>query len=330
MAYFRTRRHFLERAAMTEPPFAPQNRLVTLLIGMAVANLVGGVLCFSVVLLIEVCKSPTAGAIMYPSFVLLPLIVGLIAAWFFRRLNRGLGITFLDALWVSLVGVGASAIVLREGVVCLVIVFPMLYGLVLTGLLIGRIWFRPDYSKLQLSIFPLLVLLTVSDAFYSSTECVMVTDEILIQATPDQVWPHVLAFSDIPDRPDYWIFRLGLPYPTQTTNGGDFVGADRQCMFSDGIVIKERVAEFVPNEKLTFDIVEQPTHPEAYGHITLHRGQFVLRDNGNGTTTLFGSSWYTLHVHPLWYFDIWTRDMTRAVHMRVMNHIRHLAEKKTL
>jgi hypothetical protein len=101
-------------------------------------------------------------------------------------------------------------------------------------------------------------------------------------------------------------------------------------MFSDGIVIKERVAEFVPREKLTFDIVEQPTHPEAYGHITLHRGQFVLRDNGNGTTTLFGSSWYTLHVHPLWYFDIWTRDMTRAVHLRVMNHVRRLAEESQL
>jgi hypothetical protein len=316
---------------MTEPPpLPPRNRLVTLLVGMAVANLVGGALCFGVVLLIEVCKSPNAGAIMYPSFVLLPLIVGLIAAWFFRRLNRSLGITFLDALWVSLVGVGAAAIVLREGVVCLVIVFPALYVLILTGLLLGRIWFRWNYTRLQMSIFPLLVLLTVTDAFYSSTERAMVTDEILIHATPDKVWPHVLAFPNIPNRPEYWIFRLGLPYPTQTTNGGNFIGADRQCMFSDGIVIKERVAEFVSREKLTFDIVEQPTHPEAYGHITLHRGQFVLRDNGNGTTTLFGSSWYTLHVHPTWYFDIWTRDMTRAVHLRVMNHIRHLAEKTPL
>lgn len=314
---------------MTEPsPLPPRNRRVTLLVGMAVANLVGGALCFGVVLLIEVCKGPDAAAIMYPSFVLLPLIVGLIAAWFFRRLNRSLGITFLDALWVSLVGVGAAAIVLREGVVCLVIVFPALYVLILTGLLLGRIWFRWNYTRLQMSIFPLLVLLTVTDAFYSSTERAMVTDEILIHATPDKVWPHVLAFPNIPDRPEYWIFRLGLPYPTQTTNGGNFVGADRQCMFSDGIVIKERVAEFVPREKLTFDIVEQPTHPEAYGHITLHRGQFVLRDNGNGTTTLIGSSWYTLHVRPVWYFDIWTRDMTRAVHLRVMNYIRRLAEKE--
>jgi hypothetical protein len=311
-------------------PSLPPNRLVTLLVGMGVANLVGGLLCFGVTKLMRICGGPNEALIFYPSFFLLPLLIGLIATWFYRRLNRSLGITFLDALWVSLVAVGAAAIVLREGVVCLVIVFPLLYGLVLTGLLLGRIWFRPDYSKLQLSVFPLLLLLIVTDAFSNSAERAIVTDEILIHATPDKVWPHVLAFPEIPDRPDYWIFRLGLPYPTQTTNGGNFVGADRQCMFSDGIVIKERVAEFVPNEKLTFDIVEQPSHPEAYGHITLHRGQFVLRDNGNGTTTLIGSSWYTLHVRPLWYFDLWTHDMTRAVHLRVMNHVRYLAEDTPL
>lgn len=314
-------------SSLTPPLPPPRNRLVTLLVGMGVANLVGGVLCFGITKLSEVYKGPNEGWLIWPSFFLLPLLVGLIAAWFYRHLNRGVGITFLDALWVSLVGVGAAAIVLREGVVCLIIAFPALYVLILTGLFIGRIWFRWNYTRLQLSIFPFVVLLTVTDAFYSSTERAVVTDEILIQATPDKVWPHVLAFSEIPDRPDYWIFRLGLPNPTQTTNGGDFVGADRRCMFSDGIVIKERVAEFVPREKLTFDIVEQPTHPEAYGHITLHRGQFVLRDNENGTTTLIGSSWYTLHVRPLWYFDIWTRDMTRAVHLRVMNHIRRLAEE---
>jgi hypothetical protein len=295
---------------------------------MAVANVAGGALLFGVAKCLSFYKDQFGAVLAYPSFILLPLIVGLVAAWFWRRLNRSLAITFLDALWVSLLAIAASAAVLREGVVCLVIVFPALYALVLSGLLLGRIWFQRNHTTLQLSIFPFLILLTLTDAFYSSDQRAMVTDEILIHTTVDKVWPHVLAFSEIPDRPDYWIFRLGLPYPTQTTNGGNFVGADRQCMFSDGIVIKERVAEFVPRERLTFNIVEQPTHPEAYGHITLHRGQFVLHDNGNGTTTLTGSSWYTLHVRPLWYFDLWTRDMTRAVHLRVMNHIRRLAEKE--
>ena len=77
---------------------------------------------------------------------------------------------------------------------------------------------------------------------------------------------------------------------------------------------------------LIFQIVEQPRDPELLGHLTLHRGQFQLIDNNDGTTTLIGRSWYTLHMRPLWYFDWWTRDVTSHVHLRVMEHIKTLAE----
>ena len=294
---------------------------------MVVGNAVGGTLIYGISLLPGGLKDPRE-VVIWPSLILIPFIVGLVAAWFWRRLERTLAISFLDALVTFLLSLALAAIVMREGVVCLVIASPLLYTFLLTGILLGRLWFRPSNSTLRLTIFPVVALLTLGESLHRADKQAVVTDQILINATPDKVWPRVLAFSEIPDSPDYWIFRLGLPYPTQTTNGGDFVGADRQCMFSDGIVIKERVAEFVPREKLTFDIIEQPTHPEAYGHITLHRGQFVLRDNRDGTTTLFGSSWYTLHVRPRWYFDLWTRDMTRAVHLRVMNHVKRLAEEK--
>lgn len=310
------------------PPLPPRSIVWPMVLGLLLSNAIGGTLLFAVMFFVGAYKNNDVFALVaWPSFFLIPLLVGLIAAWFWRRLNRSLGWSFLDVLWVSLVGLAAAAIILREGVVCLVIVSPALYVFILCGVLLGRVWFRPNYSKLQLTIFPLLALVILGESLYHSEQQAVVTDAILIHAPPARVWPHVLAFPEIPDPPDYWVFRLGLPYPTQTTNGGNFVGADRQCIFSNGIVIKERVAEFVPNEKLTFDVAEQPIDPEAYGHITLHRGQFVLRDNHDGTTTLTGSSWYTLHVRPRWYFDLWTRDMTRAVHLRVMNHIRRLSEE---
>jgi hypothetical protein len=297
-------------------------------LGTLIANAIGGVLLFAITWLVGTHQnSDVTTLIAWPSFFLIPFIVGLTAAWCWRRLNRSLAISFLDALWLTLAALAAAAIVLREGVVCLVIVSPALYVFIFCGLLLGRVWFRSNYSKLQLTIFPLLALITLGESLYHSEQQAVVTDRILIHAPPAKVWPHVLAFPEIPDPPDYWIFRLGLPFPTQTTNGGNFVGADRQCIFSNGIVIKERVAEFIPNEKLTFDVAEQPTDPEAYGHITLHRGQFVLQDNHDGTTTLIGSSWYTLHVRPRWYFDLWTHDMSSAVHLRVMNHIRRLSEE---
>jgi hypothetical protein len=309
------------------PPLPPTRPIWRLMLGMAIANAAGGALLFAVTLFAGAYKNNDISTlVMWPSFFLIPFLVGLVAAWFWRGLNRTLGWSFLDALWVSLLGLAAAAIILREGVVCLVIVFPALYLFILCGILLGRIWFRPNYTKLQLTVFPLLALMTLGESVYHSEHQAVVTDRILIHAPPSRVWPHVLAFPQIPDPPDYWMFRLGLPYPTTTTNGGNFVGADRQCAFSNGVVIREVVAEFVPGEKLTFDIAEQPADPEAYGHITLHRGQFVLQDNHDGTTTLIGSSWYTLHVRPRWYFDLWTRDMTRAVHFRVMNHIKRLSE----
>ena len=311
----------------TPPPPPPRQSIVPMLLGIFVANAIGGVLLFVLVWLIGAYKnSDVTTLIAWPSFFLIPFFVGVVAAWFWRELRRTLGWSFLDALWVTLVGLAAAAIVLREGTVCLVIVSPALYVFILCGILLGRVWFRPDYSKLSLTIFPLLALVTLGESLYHSEQLGGVTDRIVIHAPPAKVWPHLLAFPEIPDSPDYWIFRLGLPYPTQTTNGGNFVGAERQCIFSNGVVIKERVTELIPNEKLTFDVAEQPADPEAYGHITLHRGQFVLQDNHDGTTTLIGSSWYTLHVRPRWYFDLWTRDMTRAVHLRVMNHIKQLSE----
>ena len=105
------------------------------------------------------------------------------------------------------------------------------------------------------------------------------------------------------------------------------MNAERQCIFSHGAIFKERVVELVPLAKLTFEIVESPQDPELVGHLTPHRGQFVLHDNADGTTTLIGSTWYTLHVRPLWYFNFWTQHIFRSVHLRVMEDIRHRAEK---
>ena len=313
---------------MDEPPATPprESKVVPLLAGMLAANIVAAALFFGVKELLANFHGPDARTLTVPSLGLVPLVAGFTAAWCWRRLQPTIGDCLIHSLTTTLLGLGGAAIVIREGAVCLVIASPALYAMILTGTLLGRIWFRPNDTRLRLSIVPLLALLTAGEAFQRTDESAVVTDEILIHAPPAKVWPHVLAFPEVPDAPDYWIFRLGLPYPTATTNGGDFVGADRQCKFSDGIVIKEKIAEFEPEKKLTFDIIEQPTHPEAYGHITLHRGRFVLRDNHDGTTTLIGSSWYTLHVRPLWYFDLWTSDMTRAVHLRVMQHVRRLAE----
>ncbi len=264
--------------------------------------------------------------IAIPSLLLIPMTGGVVAAYVWRSLDLSRWAIVLHTLWMPMLAIAGAALFLREGVVCLVIVFPLLWISILAGALIGRVWFDVNRSHLNLCIFPLLVMLTTGELETRTYQREVVVDTMLIHAPPARVWPHVLAFPPITETPGYWLFRIGLPYPVATTNSGNFQGAERRCIFSDGLVIKELVAEYVPLQRLTFDIYEQPTHPEAYGHITLHRGRFDLIDNHDGTTTLVGSSWYTLHVRPLFYFDWWVRDMTHAVHLRVMRHVRELSE----
>ena len=66
----------------------------------------------------------------------------------------------------------------------------------------------------------------------------------------------------------------------------------------------------------------------ARKYIDIQRGQFLLKDNGDGTTLLTGNSWYQLYVFPVWYYDIWAKSITRNVHLRVMDHIKILSEQK--
>jgi hypothetical protein len=292
---------------------------------MLAGNAAGALACLLAIGLGKLAED-YALVIAYPSLFAVPFTIGFVAAWIWRPLDLRIGQALLHSLSCTLLGLGAAFVFFREGAVCLLIVSPILYGGVAVGALLGRVWFRKGNEHLNLCLVPILVLAVAVEPSVRGPHSGVVTDEIHIAAPPSKVWPHVLAFPEIPDAPDYWLFRVGLPYPTETTNAGNFVGADRACTFSGNAVFKEKVAEIVPEKLLTFDIVEMPPDPELIGHLDAHRGQFELRDNGDGTTTLIGRTWYSLHVRPAWYFDWWTYDIFRAVHLRVMRHIQQLAE----
>lgn len=261
-----------------------------------------------------------------PSLLLVSILAGLTAAWVWRPLRLRLGWTMLHSLSCTAIGLGAAVLFLKEGAICLIIVSPIVYAGVLAGTLAGRAWFSPKRDRLNAFLVPVIGIVVLAEPTLRRPHTSVVTDELQIAATPDRVWPHVLAFGPIRESPRYWLFRLGLPYPTETVNSGNFTGADRACRFSGGAVFKEKVAQFEPKRLLTFDIVEMPRDPELLGHLDATRGEFELRDNGDGTTTLVGRTWYALHVRPACYFDWWTHEIFRAVHLRVMQNIKRLAE----
>ena len=268
------------------------------------------------------------GILIFSEFVILPILMGVVAAWYWRDLGLSGKNTVMYALLNSLFAILMSPIFLGEGVICLIIVSPLIFAFNITGTFMGKRMFKRKNQPLNVSVITILFAIFVVDSISEHHYQNMVGDELLIHARPEQVWKHVVAFEKIEQKNDYWLFQIGMPSPMQTTVEGYYKGAGRKCIFSNGYVFDEKIVTYDENKNLTFDIVQQPLDPEIMGHIDIIRGQFLLKDNGNGTTTLVGNSWYKLHVFPIWYYDIWAESITRNVHFRVMEHIKLLSETR--
>jgi len=268
--------------------------------------------------------------LIFSEFVVIPMLIGIISTWFWRKYELSSGKLTAYAFYNTVIALVLSFIFLGEGTICLFIVSPLIFGFISVGSYMGRGMFKKNDHTLNLSILGLLGLVFVVDSLSEHQYVNLVSDEMIINAPPRNVWKYVVAFDQIKKPKDsYWLFDIGLPSPVQSTVDGYRQGAGRKCIFSNGYVFDEKITVYQPSHNLTFDITRQPKDPEIMGHIDILRGQFILKDNGNGTTKLIGNSWYKLYIFPVWYYDIWAKSITRNVHSRVMEHIKELSEKDT-
>jgi hypothetical protein len=294
--------------------------------GLLAANVAAAVL-ISLGLALTKISSSAGGILVSSDFVLVPFVMGLVSAFFWKDSELTTIEYFGYSLINSAFGLVCGGIFMGEGVICLVIVSPLLIFFVFLGSLIGRWLFQRSSNRLNFSLIPMAVALMTMDVLSPHHYENAVTDTVIIHASPAQVWSHLAAVPLIPEKPSFWLFRMGLPYPTNSTVSGQGVGAARQCIFSRNCVFQEKIVAWEPAKKLTFDVTSQPRDPEILGHARVKRGQFILRDNHDGTTTLIGTSWYELYVYPAWYYDLWASAIARQVHLRVMDHIKTLSEQ---
>lgn len=222
-----------------------------------------------------------------------------------------------------------GAAVLREGAICLLMALPLLAVIFLGGLGIGVVLGGFARSPLvRSSAIPAILLFAAYDAQTGGAPvyATSVADTMTIDAPSAYVWRYIVSYPENYAPADYWLWQIGLPMPTQSIAAAAEIGAFRECRFSKGVVLKEKIVDLVPNRLLTFAVVEQPNDPEILGHLALDKGQMLLEPNADGSTTVIATSWYRLFVAPAGYFDWWAADVTRNIHRRVLGHIKHLAE----
>jgi hypothetical protein len=163
-----------------------------------------------------------------------------------------------------------------------------------------------------------------------------VRSSIEIAASPEQVWPHVVAFAKMPE-PSEWYFHTGLAYPTAARIEGSGLGARRYCDLSTGPVV-ESVEVWDEPRLLRFRVIDTPPPMREWspygevqarhlhGYMISREGQFRLIALGPHRTRVEGTSWYQHGLWPAQYWRLWSDAIVHRIHIRVLEHIRTLAE----
>ena len=273
-------------------------------------------------------------------FLGVPFFMGLTSAllYGYHRPRSLPGCILVALTSVTLAG-GALLALAVEGVVCLVMAAPLAIPLALMGGSIGYVIQRRRVEPspaLAAMLLALPGLMGLEHAASLQPRMLHVTSSVVVNAPPEQVWRNVVSFAELPP-PQEWIFQTGLASPMRAEIQGTGVGAERHCVFSTGAFV-EPITVWDEPRRLAFGVRDEPPpmvelspyriHPTHLDHyFSAKAGEFQLTPLAGGRTLLEGTTWYQNRFWPESYWRQWSDLIVHRIHMRVLRHVKRLAEE---
>jgi hypothetical protein len=271
-------------------------------------------------------------------FLWTPFVMGVVVGYIVNMREPASSTRLVTAL-ISSMGLTTLGFMVFaiEGLACLAMSAPLAVPLAMLGTTTGAsLASRAAPQGVALGLLLLPVGWGLESATAPPPPLHEVRSSIDIDAPPDAVWPHVLAFPPLPEPTEWW-FRTGLAYPREATIVGEGVGAVRYCTFSTGSFV-EPITAWEPGRQLAFDVTSSPAPmrefsfwngvhpPHLDGYLNSRRGEFRLIALPDGRTRLEGSTWYELHMAPGLYWRFVTDRIIQQIHERVLGHIKTQTE----
>ena len=276
-----------------------------------------------------------SGVYGWTLFILVPVALGGTGHWIFPSRNA-----WSAAGRGALSAMAASSFLLfvgLEGVGCIIMALPLTVPFGALGGLLAYYAKLPVVSTTNFTALLLLPVATLTWDTKATPPVFQVRTQIIVHATPEQVWKRVIAFPGLPE-PREWYFHTGLAYPERARIDGSGPGAVRYCEFSTGDFVEPievwdeprllrfrvtanpaPIAEWSPYGEI------QPKH--LHGYLVSKQGQFRIAPLPNGNTLLEGTTWYQHGLWPAQYWRWWSDAIIHRIHLRVLNQVRTLAER---
>lgn len=267
-------------------------------------------------------------------FLVVPFTIGLLSACFFRpqSTHRSAAI----GLWSVLIASALLLVFALEGAVCIIMALPITLSAGLLGGLTAHQLRTHRLTGRERSALALVPLCALGWDISATPPLHRVTSKVVVNAPPERVWKHVLSFSDLPERREL-LFHTGLAYPIRARIEGTGRGAIRYCEFSTGPFV-EPITIWDQPRLLRFRVTHNPAaliewspyrdiHPRhTEGYLMSEQGQFRLTALEGNRTVLEGTTWYRHSLWPDPYWTLYSDFLIHRIHLRVLDHVREIAE----
>lgn len=236
-----------------------------------------------------------------------------------------------------------SIFILHEGVICLVMLAPLWITFGWLGAWImrqQRHWaVDPNTFQSSLLFLPLMAG-TLEAQVPVPHDRYAVVREIVIEATPDEIWPYAVANAHIAESEGRWTFTqdvLGIPRPRATTLSGTGKRAVRTAYWGDKINFEERITQWQPGRVLgwAFAFTNSSLQDYTDKHISPD-GEFLKIDSGDYTLTRLSPTRtrlslrtnYIAKTHLNAYAALWGEVMLGDIQSNVITIIKQRAEAR--
>ncbi len=289
--------------------------------------------------------SSLVGAMSVAFLFVVPFVMGAIFVLIYPREKKlswpmalgGAGL--VSSLWY----VGATLLML-EGLICLVMMGPVFFGMSLLGATAAKLYRTRRIENSDTSTTMPLAFLAVLPLVFGAAEARLrapvetrtVTNVVTIAATPDVVWDHIKSVEaiDATELPFSFSHLIGLPRPIAATLDVDGVGGVRMASFERGLVFREIVTDFEPERTIAFSIHTEHAPPTALDeHIVVGGryfdvldGRYTMRRIDADTIELTLTSTQRISTTLNFYATLWTDYVMYDLQRVIMEVIKKRCE----
>jgi uncharacterized protein YndB with AHSA1/START domain len=200
----------------------------------------------------------------YLSFLLLvPAAIGAISIYSIPAEARTPRRSLMLGLSTTIIFLGTAALAHTGIFLCVLMAAPfVLLPAGLIAVIVGYFSRRNNEKKKRHYAFTGFVMLLpflmfpVESQIESPVWERTVEDSVVINATPETVWNHIIrmeTISEAEQRPS-WYHTLGIPRPVRATLDYEGVGGIRQGEFEFGLTFREEITTWEPHHEVAFNV----------------------------------------------------------------------------